>query len=88
MGKHSGRHAFREKINEMGYQLGDNEFQEAFTRFKDLADKKKQVFDEDIAALLMMLKRRDERIAVVSLQVYAGSKVRKKPFWSWKLMAR
>ncbi len=75
MGKHSGRHAFREKINEMGYQLGDNEFQEAFTRFKDLADKKKQVFDEDIAALVDDAEaRRDERIKVVSLQVYAGSK--------------
>lgn len=75
MGKHSGRHAFREKINDMGYALGDNELQEAFGRFKDLADKKKHVFDEDIAALIDdEVARSNERIKVVSLEVYAGSK--------------
>lgn len=52
MGKHSGRHAFKEKLKELGYELGDNQFQEAFTRFKELADRKKHVFDEDIAALV------------------------------------
>ncbi len=84
MGKHSGRHAFREKINEMGYQLGDNEFQEAFTRFKkDLADKKKQVFDEDIAALVDDAEaRRDERIRLFLCRFMLVQKVRKKPFWS------
>ena len=74
LGKHSGRHAFREKIIQMGYQMGDNEFQEAFVRFKELADKKKQVFDEDIAALVDDAEaRKDERIKLVSLQVFAGS---------------
>lgn len=52
MGKHSGRHAFKEKLKELGYTLGDNQLQEAFQRFKDLADRKKHVFDEDIAALV------------------------------------
>ena len=52
MGKHSGRHAFREKLKELGYELGDNAFEEAFRRFKDLADSKKHVFDEDIVALV------------------------------------
>jgi 2-isopropylmalate synthase len=52
MGKHSGRHAFREKIKALGYELGDNQLQEAFTRFKDLADRKKHVFDDDIVALV------------------------------------
>lgn len=52
MGKHSGRHAFKEKLKELGYDLGDNQFQEAFQRFKDLADRKKHVYDEDIAALV------------------------------------
>ncbi len=52
MGKHSGRHAFREKLKEMGYDLGDNQFQEAFQRFKDLADRKKHVYDEDLIALV------------------------------------
>src|SRR6201992_3987582 len=41
MGKHSGRHAFKEKLKELGYELGDNALQDAFKRFKDLADRKK-----------------------------------------------
>ncbi len=52
MGKHSGRHAFKKKLAELGYELGDNQFQEAFQRFKDLADKKKNIYDEDIIALV------------------------------------
>lgn len=52
MGKHSGRHAFKEKLRDFGYELGDNQFQEAFQRFKNLADKKKNVYDEDIIALV------------------------------------
>ncbi len=52
MGKHSGRHAFREKLIALGFELGDNAFEDAFRRFKDLADRKKHVFDEDIAALV------------------------------------
>src|SRR4029453_2029861 len=47
MGKHSGRHAVREKLRELGYELGDNALVDSFARFKDLADKKKDVFDED-----------------------------------------
>ena len=47
MGKHSGRHAFREKLKELGYELGDNAFEDAFVRFKALADRKKHVYDED-----------------------------------------
>ncbi|ODT79339.1 MAG: 2-isopropylmalate synthase [Pelagibacterium sp. SCN 64-44] len=50
MGKHSGRAAFKDK--ELGYELGDNAFQEAFVRFKDLADRKKHVYDADIIALV------------------------------------
>ena len=52
MGKHSGRAAFKDKLREMGYELGDNAFQEAFQRFKDLADRKKHVYDADIVALV------------------------------------
>src|SRR5919199_4094260 len=52
MGKHSGRAAFRQKLEELGYTLGDNAFQDAFARFKELADAKKTVFDEDIIALV------------------------------------
>src|SRR6187455_438516 len=52
MGKHSGRHAFKTKLKDLGFELGDNALEEVFKRFKDLADKKKDVFDEDIIALV------------------------------------
>jgi 2-isopropylmalate synthase len=52
MGKHSGRHAFRNKIESLGFNIGDNALQDAFSRFKSLADKKKEIYDEDIIALL------------------------------------
>ena len=74
MGKHSGRHAFREKIKELGYELGDNAVQDAFRRFKTLADKKKDVYDEDIIALIDdEVIRGNDRIKFVSLQVVCGS---------------
>jgi 2-isopropylmalate synthase len=52
LGKHSGRHAFRKRLEELGYFLGETDFQRAFKSFKNLADKKKYVFDEDIEALI------------------------------------
>ena len=75
MGKHSGRHAFRSKLLELGFDLGDNALQDAFRRFKELADKKKDVYDEDIVALVDdEVVRSNERIKFVSLMVVAGSK--------------
>ncbi len=74
MGKHSGRHAFREKLKSLGYELGDNAFQDAFRRFKDLADRKKQIFDEDIEALVDdEMATADDGIKVVALTVIAGT---------------
>lgn len=74
MGKHSGRHAFREKLRELGYDLGENAFQDAFERFKDLADKKKHVYDEDIIALVdNEVATSSDRIKVVALTVIAGT---------------
>jgi 2-isopropylmalate synthase len=74
MGKHSGRHAFREKLKGLGYELGQNALNEAFQRFKDLADKKKDVFDEDIVALVDdALASGADRIQVKSLRVVAGT---------------
>lgn len=52
LGKHSGRHAFRDRLDEFGYDLDEKQFEEAFVKFKNLADKKKYVFDEDIEALI------------------------------------
>ena len=52
MGKHSGRHAFKNKLDELGISIGDNALQDAFVRFKALADKKKDIYDEDIFSLI------------------------------------
>ena len=74
MGKHSGRHAFKEKLKELGYELGENALEDAFTRFKDLADRKKIVYDEDLAALVDdEIAHAYERIKLVSLTVIAGT---------------
>jgi 2-isopropylmalate synthase len=74
MGKHSGRHAFREKLAALGFELGDNALQDAFKRFKDLADRKKHVFDEDIAALVEdEMAQQSETIRLVALTVIAGT---------------
>jgi 2-isopropylmalate synthase len=75
LGKHSGRAAFRDKLNTLGYKVGDNQLNDAFRRFKDLADRKKVVFDEDVVALVDDEVMRDhERIRFVSLDLTAGSK--------------
>ena len=74
MGKHSGRHAFREKLKELGYHLGENAIEDAFRRFKDLADRKKEIYDEDLLALVDDEVMRDyDRIRFVSLKVVCGS---------------
>jgi 2-isopropylmalate synthase len=74
MGKHSGRHAFREKLREMGYELGDNAFEAAFQAMKDLADKKKSVYDEDIEAIVDQgVATANDRIKLLSLTVIAGT---------------
>lgn len=52
LGKHSGRHAFRTRLSELGYKLTDEEINHAFERFKKLADQKKEIYDEDLEALV------------------------------------
>jgi len=52
MGKHSGRAALRAKLNELGYDLGQNQLNDVFVRFKALADRKKEVYDDDLLALV------------------------------------
>jgi 2-isopropylmalate synthase len=77
MGKHSGRHAFRRKLEELGYDLGDNALNDAFARFKLLADKKKEVYDEDIVALVDDgIAAASQPIRLVDLAVSCGTKVR------------
>ena len=75
MGKHSGRAAFKSKLGELGISLSDNQFQDVFERFKDLADRKKHVYDEDIEALVdQNLATAHDRIKLVSLSVIAGTR--------------
>jgi 2-isopropylmalate synthase len=51
LGKHSGKHAFKERLAELGYTLSDKQLAEAFKRFKEVADRKKRVYDKDIEAI-------------------------------------
>ena len=74
MGKHSGRHAFKEKAKELGYVLADNQLNDAFYRFKELADKKKEIFDDDLVAIIDdEFSSRNEQIKLVSLMIQAGT---------------
>ena len=73
LGKHSGRAAFRDKLNDLGIEVGENAFEDAFHRFKDLADKKKDVFDEDIIALLDAESRKEDTIQLESLHITCGT---------------
>jgi len=76
LGKHSGRNAFRSRLREIGYALDDDALDEAFQRFKDLADRKKEVFDEDIIALVDdEIGHAADQIRFISLSVIAGNRV-------------
>ena len=75
MGKHSGRAAFKDKLQELGLTLGDNAFEDAFEKFKALADKKKKIYDDDIIALVDdRVVHGDEAVKFISLEVNCGSK--------------
>ncbi|MBM4330571.1 MAG: 2-isopropylmalate synthase [Deltaproteobacteria bacterium] len=76
MGKHSGRHAFRERIKTLGYELSEAHLNQAFQRFKEVADKKKQVFDEDLEAIIAdEILRIPDIYKLVNLNVVSGSVV-------------
>ena len=76
LGKHSGRHALRERIKQIGYELSDEELNTVFKKFKDLADKKKHIMDEDLEAIVNEGVLRTPDIFVLEyLHVSAGSTV-------------
>ncbi|MGP9790164.1 2-isopropylmalate synthase [Roseinatronobacter sp. NSM] len=75
MGKHSGRAALRAKLSELGYELGDNQLKDVFVRFKALADRKKEVYDDDLIALMTEASLNDEDayLQVRKLRVICGT---------------
>jgi 2-isopropylmalate synthase len=74
LGKHSGRHAFRERLGELGFALEGDAFEEAFRRFKALADAKKTIFTEDLEALASDAQMRtDERFQLEEVTVLSGT---------------
>ncbi len=77
LGKLSGRHAFSERLKKLGYSLSEKELNQAFTRFKVLADKKAQIFDEDLATIvedeLAMIK---EKYKLINFQVTSGNTIK------------
>ncbi len=75
LGKHSGRHALRDRVTEMGYNLTEEELNRVFSRFKEIADVKKEMFDEDLEAILMdEVLRIPESYVLMHLGVMSGSK--------------
>src|SRR6056297_3153749 len=74
MGKHSGRAALRAKLAELGFDLGENQLGDVFVRFKDLADRKKEVYDEDLIALMRAGEDdASDRLVIKSLRVVCGT---------------
>ncbi len=75
MGKHSGRAALRAKLSELGYELGDNQLKDVFVRFKALADRKKEVYDDDLIALMAEASMADEDafLQIRRLRVICGT---------------
>lgn len=76
LGKHSGRHAFRNKLETLGYQYSDDEIDELFKKFKELADKKKEIYDEDLEMLAASeLFAKEEKYKLLSVNFSGGTNV-------------
>lgn len=76
LGKHSGRHAFKVRLEQLGYQVSEQDLDKAFQRFKDLADKKKEISDKDIEAIIEdEIQRIPEKFRLDYLHISSGSKV-------------
>jgi 2-isopropylmalate synthase len=75
MGKHSGRAALRSKLKDLGYELADNQLKDVFVRFKTLADRKKEIYDDDLLALMNDegTNAANDRIQVKRLRVVCGT---------------
>jgi 2-isopropylmalate synthase len=73
LGKHSGRHAFKKRLEELGHDLNDDMLNRAFERFKTLADLKKEVFDEDLDAIVTDESREEDHYKLEHITVTCGS---------------
>ncbi|BCR05452.1 2-isopropylmalate synthase [Desulfuromonas versatilis] len=74
LGKHSGRHAFGQRLDELGYELSKEDINKAFVRFKALADQKKEIFDEDLDAIVAdEIIRVPEKFKLLQMNVSSGS---------------
>ena len=74
LGKHSGSHAFKSKINQLGFHLNDSEIEKYFIKFKELADKKKEIYDADIVTIIGKELEDNNRVKFLNLEVSCGSK--------------
>jgi len=89
LGKHSGRHAFKSRLKELGYELEPDEIEIAFEKFKRLADQKKQIFDEDIEALISEeVSKIPETYNLVDLSVSSGMKKEPKATLALKIKGK
>lgn len=76
LGKHSGRHAFKDRLQELGYSLDETELERAFAGFKEVADKKKEINDDDLEALVKdRAKAVPERFSLEYLHISCGTSV-------------
>ncbi len=74
MGKHSGRAALRDKLNQLGFEVGDNQLKDVFVRFKELADRKKEVYEDDLLALMQTTEDSSaDHLKIKSLRVVCGT---------------
>jgi 2-isopropylmalate synthase len=73
LGKHSGRAALRAKLAELGFDMADNQLKDVFVRFKELADRKKEVYDDDLIALVHQNDGQEDRVRLKSLRVVCGT---------------
>ena len=74
LGKHSGRHALRDELKNRGYELSDSDVNKVFNRFKELADKKKQLYDEDLETIVAeIVLRAPDKYKLINMNVVSGS---------------
>ncbi|MBI5203697.1 MAG: 2-isopropylmalate synthase [Nitrospirae bacterium] len=89
LGKHSGRHAFKARLSELGYELSSEEIENAFAKFKHLADQKKDIFEEDLETLVSEeVSKIPETYQLVDLSVSSGMKKQPKASISMKAKGR